>query len=450
MIEDIGTPSGPDAIGGKGGQGRMGLLLRGASTFAVKILAYGSGAIVSILVARALGPHERGVWSLALSLASLFALAADAGLSTSSLYLMRLRPDRIRAVAIMGAGLAVFGSAVVSAAVLSLRRLGSQWLSGMPADVLLIVGVLIPLFALIGLFRQLLTALDDIPGANGSLITQSVLVPLVLLATVMLAPAAAKWALIGYLGALAVTTLATAARLRSRLPRGARWDSSLAGPLLRFGLMSQLASVALLLTYRSDLFLVGHWLGLSAAGVYSVGLTLSEILRGVPETAQVLVVSRALRDDLTSQAAAMARTTVLLTAAAGAALAVLAPIVVPLAFGRDFSRAAIVFACLVPGIVGLAVSYAISPLLFLEGRVGVSALGGFAAVIVLWAFSVLAPGPVGLAKVAIASSLAYWTLATVQLAYLAYRGRIEPRALVPRSADVLELFRAASRIRTSG
>src|SRR5258707_14380525 len=74
---------------------------RGASTFSVKILAYVSGAIVSILVARALGAQERGIWSVALSLASLIAIAGDGGLSTSDLYLMRSRPDRIPAGVVM-------------------------------------------------------------------------------------------------------------------------------------------------------------------------------------------------------------------------------------------------------------------------------------------------------------------------------------------------------------
>jgi O-antigen/teichoic acid export membrane protein len=244
------------------------------------------------------------------------------------------------------------------------------------------------------------------------------------------------------------TLAATGARLLRRVPPGPIWDRALLGPLVRLGFVSQLATLALVLTYRSDLFLVGHWLGLSAAGVYAVGLTLSEMLRGVPETAQVLVVSRALRHDLAAYAAATARVTVLLTSVAGALLALAAPVVVPLVFGEEFEGASLVFACLVPGIVGLAVSYAISPLLFLEGRVAISALAGCAALIVLWAFSVLTPSAVSLPKVALASSLAYWTLAAIQLAYLAHHGRIVPRTLVPRVGDAVDLLRALRGQRT--
>ena len=309
---------------------------------------------------------------------------------------------------------------------------------------LIIVGLLIPLLALLGLFRQLLTALDDLTGANASLVGQSVLMPVVLVATLLAGPPVAKWVLWGYFGALGATVLLTAGRLLPKVPRGPLWDSSLLGPLVRFGLVSQLANLALVVTYRSDLLLVGHWLGLTAAGVYAVGLTLSEMLRGVPETAQALVVSRALREDLASYTAEAARISVLLTSAAGLLFALAAPVAVPLLFGRSFAGASVVLVCLVPGVVGLAVSYAISPLLFLEGRVGVSAFAGSAAAIVLWAFSVLTPLPVSLPKVALASSLAYWTLAGIQLAYLVHHGRIDPRALVPRAADAAGLVRALS------
>jgi hypothetical protein len=107
----------------------------------------------------------------------------------------------------------------------------------------------------------------------------------------------------------------------------------------------------------------------------------------------------------------------------------------------------VVLACLVPGVVGLAVSYTISPLLFLEGRILVSALGALAALGVLWAFSLYAPFAVSLPKVALASSLAYWTLAGIQLAYLVSRGRIDTRALVPGASEIASLLRFSGRCR---
>ncbi len=407
------------------------VLPRGAQTLAVKILAYAAGAVVSVLVARALGPQERGVWSLALLLASLLAQAADAGLSTSTLFVIRSRPDRVRAAIAMSTAIVLISSVVLGLLVLLFKGVGFPRLLGIPLDVVAIVGLAVPVLALLGLLRQLLTALGDLPGANASVLSQSLLLPPLLTAAFLTGPSVAVWALWGYLAATGATLLFTASRLLRRVPPGPLWDARLLGTLLGLGIPSQLASLALGLTYRSDLFLVSHWLGLGAAGVYSIGLTLSEMLRGVPETAQALVVSRAVRHDLASYTGEVARMTVLVTAGTGLFFALGAPIVVPIIFGEAYRGAAVVLACLVPGVVGLAVSYTISPLLFLEGRIFVSAIGALAALGVLWAFSLYAPFAVSLPKVALASSLAYWTLAGIQLAYLASRGRIETRALVP-------------------
>jgi O-antigen/teichoic acid export membrane protein len=416
------------------------VLPRGAQTLGVKILAYAAGAVVAVVVARALGPRERGAWSLALLMASLLAQVADAGLSTSTLFLMRNRPDRVRAAVAMSTAVVCVSSVALSLLVLSFKDLGLARLLGLPFDVVAIAGLVVPVVALLSLTRQLLTATGDLPGANASVLGQSLLLPAVLTPMLLMGPSRAAWALWGYLAATGTALLFTGSRLLRRVPPGPLWDARLLGTLLRLGVPSQLGSFALSLTYRSDLFLVSHWLGLSAAGVYSIGLTLSEMLRGVPETAQALVISRSVRPDLPSYVGEVARMTVLVTTGTGLAFALAAPVVVPIVFGEAYRGAALVLACLVPGVVGLAISYAISPLLFLEGRIVVSAFGALAALGVLWAVSLYAPFEIALPKVAVASSLAYWTLAGIQLAYLVSRGRIAPRAVVPRAKELASVF----------
>lgn len=429
-----GTPAG---VGGQRPDDRV--LPRGAQTLGVKILAYAAGAVVAVLVARALGPRERGTWSLALLVASLLAQVGDAGLSTSALFLMRSRPDRIRATVAMSTVIVSALSVALGGLVFFLKGLGYAGLLRLPFNVLAVVGLVVPVLAMLGLIRQLLTAIGDLPGANASVLVQSLLLPAVLTAMFLTGPSVAAWALWGYLAVAGAALVFTGSRLLRQVPAGPLWDARLIGTLLRFGIPSQVASFALSLTYRSDLFLVSHWLGLSAAGVYSIGLTLSEMLRGVPETAQALVVSRAARPDLPSYTAEVARMTVLVTTGAGLAFALAAPLAVPVVFGDAYRGAAVALACLVPGIVGLGVSYAISPLLFLEGRIKVNAMGAVAALGVLWGVSLYAPFEISLPKVALASSLAYWTLAGIQLAHLAARGRLEPQAVLPGAGELARL-----------
>jgi O-antigen/teichoic acid export membrane protein len=415
------------------------MLPQGAQTLGVKILAYAAGVLVSVLVARALGPSERGAWSVALLLASLLAQLADGGLSTSTLFLMRNRPDRVRTAVCMSTAMAAVFSIAVGLLLLFFKGVGLGRLLGIPFEVVLVVGLVVPVVTLLGLMRQVLTALGDLPGANVSVLGQALLLPVVLAIMLVAGPPRAAWVLRGYLAAAAITLGLTGFRLQQRVSPGPLWDARLLGTLLRLGVPSQFASVALSLTYRSDLFLVSHWLGLSAAGIYSIGLTGSEVLRGVPETGQALVLSRAVKADLSDHTGEVARLSVLATSVAGLSLALVAPVIVPMVFGEAYRGAVVVLACLVPGVVGLAVSYAISPLLFLEGRIVVSAIGAVAALCVLWAVSLYAPFELSVAKVALASSLAYWTLTAVQLGYLVRRGRIDLRAVVPGADDLARL-----------
>jgi O-antigen/teichoic acid export membrane protein len=428
-------------------EARAGILPHGIETFGVKVLAYAAGAIVSVLAARTLGPNERGAWSLSLLLASILALVANGGLSSSALFLIRSRPDRTRAAVFMSMAL-VFGvSVVLGSLMLSPSGLRLISLLDMPGPVAAIVSITVPVLALLTLVRQLMTGIGDLSGANASVLAQALVMPVALVIMLATGPPVAAWALWGYLAVTGGTLWFSWFRLLKRVPPGPRWDGGLLGTLVSLGLTAQLAGLALTLTFRSDLFLVSHWLGLSAAGVYSIGLTLSEMLRGIPESAQALVVSRATRQDLTSYAAQVARITLLLTAVCSVSVALAGPVIVPFVFGRAYGEAALVLSCLVPGVLGLALSYAISPLLFLEGRNLVSAVGAVSALGVLWAFSLFWPSAISLTKVAVAASLAYWTLAGIQLVDLVKRGRIDPRMLIPAPGEVqrmlVELWRRA-------
>jgi O-antigen/teichoic acid export membrane protein len=256
--------------------------------------------------------------------------------------------------------------------------------------------------------------------------------------------ATAGAALLGYLAALATVLVTTLWRLRSRALARPGWDHRLMRPLVTYGLRSQAGTLALILAYRSDLFMAEHALGASATGVYSVALTLSEVLRGVPETGQALVVSHATREGLTAYAESAARRTALATATAGAVLAAASHLLVPVVFGAPYRGASAAFACLVPGVVGLAVSYTVSPLLFLHGQVMVSAGAALASLVTLWILGLYGPGSMSLAKIATASSVAYWVLAVIQIAYLRKQGRLRVEKLVPGRDDVTELMRAVT------
>jgi O-antigen/teichoic acid export membrane protein len=412
-------------------------------TLGVKLVSYLAGAVVSVFMARALGPHERGVWSIALLAAGVLAVVSDGGLSNSVLYVIRNRPDRSRASVRMSFGLVLAGFSFWTVVALALGSRGWLPVRSLSLALVPVIASGALCIASTTLARQLLAGNADIAGANLSVLAQALLLPPTLWIAVRALTATAAIALAAYASVLAATLLVTVWRLRRRELAGPGWDASLTPTLVTYGLQSQMATLALILAYRSDLFLVDHALGASAAGIYSVALTLSEVLRGVPETAQILVLSRARNNDLVGQAARVARQAVLATTVGGLAMMAGSFVLVPLVFGEPYRGATTAFACLVPGVIGLALSYSVSPLLSLEGRINVSALGAMAALATLWLAGLYGPGGIGLPKIATASSLAYWVLAGVQVGELHRTARLSVGTLVPGKADLASVVDAA-------
>src|SRR5574341_582864 len=104
----------------------------GLRTLGVKLVAYATGAGVSVLIARALGPHDRGIWSLSLLVTAILGLLADGGLSTSMLFSLRSRPDRTLAAARMAGRFVLWGGGLWSLLTLLLAAGGFLPLGDVP------------------------------------------------------------------------------------------------------------------------------------------------------------------------------------------------------------------------------------------------------------------------------------------------------------------------------
>jgi hypothetical protein len=109
--------------------------------------------------------------------------------------------------------------------------------------------------------RQLLAVLGDWDGMNRSVILQPLILLAALLPAFLISTPSPVGALIAFASSLFVTAAFGLSRLRSLGLAGPTTDPSLVWPLFTHGLRSQVATVALTLTYRSDLLLVNHFSG---------------------------------------------------------------------------------------------------------------------------------------------------------------------------------------------
>ena len=365
-------------------------------------------------VARFLLPYGRGVWAVSLQLAALLSLVAELGLAAALLYYLRSRPERSSAIVGTALALAVTAAAAASAVALVFIHTGHlPMVGGVPKPVLYVALIGPVVASAWGVGRQALLGMGDLRGHNRSgAIQQLTLLPLLL--AFLLVRVDVLLSVVAYVLSLAVAAVFTSLWLLKRHSISFAWDGRLVRPLVSYGLRAHLGTAALFLMYRFDILLVNHYLGPSAAGTYSVALSLSEILRVIAEVAQLFLLSRSASDIVEDTHRTCGRA-ILVSAVLGVGAAACSHSVIPFVFGEGFREAAGMLWGLIPGVVALAVSYSVAPMLLFAGRVAANTKAPVVGFVVMVVLDVVAIPRMGALAAAFVSSLAYATMAAFQV-----------------------------------
>ncbi|MBV8425401.1 MAG: NAD-dependent epimerase/dehydratase family protein [Candidatus Eremiobacteraeota bacterium] len=320
------------------------------STLAARVGVAALGVAAGILVARALGPQGKGALAAAqLLIGILVTLASGVGVGLAHFLTKRaIRPaDMIVPLAIVlavlcgiaelaGAVDLIVGgpSAIVAAAMLvAPAGIVLAWQSPYYAALGMLTRMNLQLVALATLtligIGVALTLHAGVAGVLAAWVSATTLVALIVIVDAVRVAGGYRFGFV---------------RLRVR-------------ELSTFGLQAAGNSFLGWLTYRVDAMLIGMLLGLSAFGVYSVAVNLSEVLLLVSRSVTtVLTRDIGARDSETSAriTSCAIRTVTFLVAAIATVAWFVVPAVVQLLYGNRFSEAIVAFRILLPGIVAFA------------------------------------------------------------------------------------------------
>jgi len=315
---------------------------------------------------------------------------------------LALTPDH-RAIGLMPLALpAVLITGTLTASLVALGRVRERNLVQLTAPVLMLAGVVV-----------LVVALDrGIAGASVAWIAAQV----------------------------AVAVLALAATMRFWRPLRADGFSLLLGRrMLTLALRAGAVNVVSLLNYRIELFVLKAYRGVDAVGVYSVSISLAELLWIVPSAFATAVVAPALASSEHQAVGALSRgvrTAIAATVVFGAGLAVVAPFAIPLVFGEGFEGATVPLLILIPGVIAFAPGQLLA--VYFSMRLGqmriplaVAAMSGVITAVLALA---LIP-PLGLSGAALATTVGYTVAMSVECVLFTRRAGVELRGLVPRASD---------------
>jgi O-antigen/teichoic acid export membrane protein len=235
------------------------------------------------------------------------------------------------------------------------------------------------------------------------------------------------------------TAIPTWVRLARRGYFTDAWPVSvrLARNVSRYGLRAEVGSLMQTLNARLDFTIVAALLGPKSLGIYAIASRYAELLR-VPSLAlnYVLLPTYA-RDGGMAAAGGASRALRRLwwtPLAAAVPMALLAPIVLPLAYGADFHASAAPAYVLLAGLSGGVVTGIASAYLAGTGRPGLGSVGIGAGLAVTVVLDVLLIPRWHVMGAAVASTAAYLTTAAVLMA-LFRKASATPRPKTPTAKD---------------
>lgn len=330
-----------------------------AETFLAKVGVAAGGLLVTVLVARALGPAGRGEYSAAMAVAALGVQLGSLGLSAANTHFAARGHTRVGpllgnsltvafgpiglVVALAGGLLAIFpGMAPVGGWTLALALV---WIPIGTAYLLihnLLLGLhRVRLFNALDLTRQVLTIVGIGSVVAAEIYTASLYVAIAL-------------------GGVAVVLLA--AMMSVIRDHGARPEIS--AELLRqhsaYGFKAYLATFFSFVVLRSDLLMIQYLQTESDTGHYSIAVALADGLYLLPVAVGTVLFpslsSMSDAGDRIRSAIRTARSVGTLTLGAGVLLGIVASPLIAIIFGTDYAPAVTPLLLLIPGIVALGIS----------------------------------------------------------------------------------------------
>ena len=373
----------------------------------------------NVLLARILGPSERGLFALLSTLPDLISAATSGGLNSAVGY----QAAKQRDMGLLLTQVLVYGCLLAGVLTLACVFLVREF--GADLEVTVQLGLLAWLLLLAVPMTVLKSGLLTLHNASGGVgafnvlrLTES-LAPLLLFLGLfwMWRDEALEAALISWLCGIALVLALGLWWLRRQHPLALRWDRGGQRELLSYSAKSHPDLLFQQLILRSDYLFIGALLGSTALGHYAMASAAAELLLIVPEAVTTPLMKRLLQQDAGMERitplALRLTATVMLGACLGMAL--IGHWLIVTLFGAEYAPAYPALLALLPGLLGLCYASILRLDLLGKNRPGtVSLMMGAGAALNLVLNILLIPAW-GIVGAAAASSIAYLAVTVAML-----------------------------------
>lgn len=398
------------------------------------------GVLSGVILARKLGPHDRGVLALVLLTPNTVVTLVKLGITQGNVYFVNRERVSSEKVASNSAVLAlVLG--VGAALVIWLLRdtFLATFLRSVPPWALALCLVRIPMRLLDDFLYGVLQAVGRFRIYNVRLVVSEVLrfgsiVVCLVVLDLSLFAAVLIHTLVNLFN-IAWLVVAT----RREIPFGLRLDTPLLRRQLEFGAKSWVQTLTAHMLLRIDVYMVAYLLTASDTAFYALALHFTEMVLEVPQAVGLVLYPRLAslpKAEVHRLTAQTCRRTLVLTGAFALVAAAVGPYLITLWYGPDYSPAGDPLPWVCIGAVAWSIYVIVTRDLTSQGRQAINIAAGLPALVLNVILNLVLIPKMGIVGAAIATAISYTIACIILLAfYTRWSGTSLRQILIPTAED---------------
>lgn len=389
---------------------------------ATRFALYPLTILTSIIVARLLGPSDRGVYAFIVLFGSSLLPLATLGTGAGVVYLVSSGKFEVNRVFLTTCLLGVATGGVcagIIGACIAGHVFGSV-ITALPFTMLLPILLVLPLQGLDFMINRLAIGTHWFSLMNWSMIAKPILNALFLLVAVAMLHGGVRGAVIAVCAAAVVSAVGTTLLSFRRYQPIFTLERTYTRACLSYGLRAWWGDLALRVNLRLDQFLLGLIGQASQLGLYSVAVNFTELLWVIPDAMGPVLFNRisagtTTEEDRTRLLAVIHRVLFLLTLVVAVAVGLFAPLVLRLTVGRKYVGAAGALQLLLPGTLLMVTTKTLTKYFGGTGKPLKSSVPQVVGAVLSAVLYIVLIPRLGVTGAAIASSLGYAATAAVCL-----------------------------------
>jgi len=380
-------------------------------TFLAKGSIFLIGLATSILTARALGPHDRGIYSLLFTLPQTMALFLRFGIPQANIYLIRREKVDLGYISIHSIFYAVFFGLSIILVFVTIKAY-SNILSSIEIDFpYMIFSILtIPFYLLNAHFSSICNALERFNITNAIDVLSSIL----LFSGVFFSLVVLKYGLYGAVIATVLVTIITSLCIVFGGLKMTGIKSHFALPLIKrtftFGVKSYVQTIVQHLHLRVDMYMIALFLRPDEIAYYSIASRLAELLLMIEHSVGVVFYTKLSAIEVESiheATAVVLRHVCMLASISAVTLFLIGKPLIILWYGGEYMPAILPFMIIIPGIVMLTIFYTIGHYFTSRNKQEVNSICGMAALVINILLNIWLIKKMGISGAALSSTISY-------------------------------------------